>query len=88
MRTQLEVSRNRLKGFVGREMEVMLDGPVPQGSSAPKGSVAAGRSRLEAPEVDGVIFLRGKGLGRAEPGAVLRARVSTALDYDLVAEIV
>jgi ribosomal protein S12 methylthiotransferase len=87
MRVQLDVSRRRLKAFEGREIDVMLDGPVPAGSQVPKGCTAVGRSRLEAPEVDGVIFLRGKGLGRAEPGTVLRARVAEALDYDLVAEL-
>ena len=86
MRVQLDVSRRRLKAFEGRDLEVMLDGPIPAGSQVPKGCTAVGRSRLEAPEVDGVIFLRGKGLSRAEPGTVLRVRVAEALDYDLVAE--
>ncbi|MFH0908281.1 MAG: 30S ribosomal protein S12 methylthiotransferase RimO [bacterium] len=86
MRAQLDVSRRRLKAFEGREVDVMLDGPIPTGSRAPKGCVAVARSRLEAPEVDGMIFLRGKGLGRMEPGTVLRAHVTESMDYDLVAE--
>ncbi len=86
MLAQLEISRKRLAGMVGREFEVMLDGPVPPGTSAPKGAGHISRSRNEAPEVDGVVFLQGRGLGRLQPGTVLKARAVRGLDYDLVAE--
>lgn len=87
MLAQLEVSRRRLAGCVGREIDVMLDGPIPPGSSVPQGVSAVGRSRLEAHDVDGVIFLKGRGLARVAPGTRLRARVVKALDYDLMVEI-
>lgn len=86
MKAQLEVSRKRLQAMVGKPLAVMLDGPVPAGTAAPKGAVAVGRSRNEAPEVDGVIFLRGRGLAKVEPGTLMQARVVQGLDYDLVAE--
>ncbi len=88
MRAQLDVSRKRLQGFVGQTMDVMLDGPVPQGTSAPQGVGAIGRSRLEAPEVDGSIFLKGKGLGKIEPGTVLKTEIVQGLDYDLIGAVV
>jgi ribosomal protein S12 methylthiotransferase len=40
-----------------------------------------GRSRRDAPEVDGLVFIE----GAAEIGSMIRARVDRALDYDLVA---
>jgi ribosomal protein S12 methylthiotransferase len=86
MLAQQAVSRKRLAGFVGREVEVMLDGPLPQGSAAPKGASAVARSRLEASDVDGVYFLKGRGLSRLEPGTRMNVNVTGALDYDLVAE--
>jgi hypothetical protein len=48
---------------------------------------AIGRSRLEAPEVDGSIFLKGRGLAKIEPGTVLKTKAAQGLDYDLVAEM-
>jgi ribosomal protein S12 methylthiotransferase len=87
MKTQLEVSRRRLRSFVGREVEVMVDGPAPHGAPLPKGVTALGRTRLEAPEVDGVVLLKGRQAAAVEPGSVVRAAVENALDYDLVATV-
>ena len=87
MKAQLEVSRRRLRAQVGQEIAVMLDGPVPPGTAAPAGTQAVGRTRLEAPEVDGVVFLQGRGLKKIEPGTVVQARVTAGLDYDLVARV-
>ncbi len=87
MKAQLEVSRRRLRAQVGRTVEVMVDGPPPAGTDAPPGTAAVGRTRLEAPEVDGVVFLHGRGVKKLEPGTVVPARVTAGLDYDLVAQV-
>jgi ribosomal protein S12 methylthiotransferase len=86
MLAQLEVSRKRLAGFVGKETEVMIDGAIPPGSSVPQGASAVGRSQLEAHDVDGVIFLKGRGIAKLAPGTRIKARIVKSLDYDLVAE--
>jgi ribosomal protein S12 methylthiotransferase len=88
MRAQLDVSRRRLQARVGEVVDIMCDGALAPGTSAPRGCQAVGRSRLEAPEVDGVVFLRGRAPRGLEPGAILRARVVEGLDYDTVAEVV
>jgi ribosomal protein S12 methylthiotransferase len=87
MQEQLEVSRSRLKAQVGRPLEVMYDGPVAAGSAHPKGARGIGRTRLEAPEVDGLVFLEGRGVGRLEPGRRVRAKVTASFDYDLLARM-
>lgn len=84
MKAQLEVSRRRLRALVGREVEVMVDGPIPAGTAHPKGTHAVGRTRNEAPEVDGHVFLKGRDAARLEPGTVVQAKVTDALDYDYV----
>ncbi|MCW8130241.1 MAG: 30S ribosomal protein S12 methylthiotransferase RimO [Planctomycetota bacterium] len=86
MRAQLEVSRRRQKARVGRKIPVLVDGAV-NPASAPKGVASAGRSQLEAPEVDGLIFLKGRGAAGVEPGRRVTAKVVRDLDYDLIAEI-
>lgn len=86
MLAQLEVSRKRLAGFIGKETEVMIDGAIPPGSSVPQGASAVGRSQLEAHDVDGVIFLKGRGVAKLAPGTRVKARIVKSLDYDLLAE--
>jgi ribosomal protein S12 methylthiotransferase len=44
--------------------------------------ISVGRSYRDAPEVDGVVLVR----GRFEPGTFVRARITAALPYDLVGE--
>lgn len=84
MLAQRDVSRRRLRSRVGSEVAVMVDSPIPPGVAHPAGAVAIGRTQREAPEVDGVCFLRGREWKRIAPGTVRRARVEDALDYDLI----
>lgn len=86
MQAQLEVSRRRMSDQVGQRIEVMLDGYTSPDDGAPEGVVAIGRTRLQAPDVDGVVYLRGESLERLNLGDRIEARIVAALDYDLIAE--
>jgi len=85
MLAQREVSRKRTRERVGRKLDVMVDGFLEQ--SEIKGVKAVGRSQLEAPEVDGVIYLKGRGIPKLDTGMVVTAEVTDALDYDIVAKV-
>jgi hypothetical protein len=52
----------------------------------PPGVSAVGRSQLEAPEVDGVIYIRGAPRMVLRPGMRLDATIVGARDYDLIAQ--
>src|SRR6185369_11553326 len=69
MLAQREVSRKRMRARVGQSVELIIDGPLPDGKSPVKGATMLARSQLEAPEVDGVIYLKGKAAAKLEPGA-------------------
>ena len=84
---QREVSRNRLAARIGDTMDIMVDGPASMRSNPPPGARLAGRSGRQAPEVDGLTWLRGRKPGGLEPGSVVRARIVDALDYDWIAEV-
>jgi len=88
MQAQLEMSRCRQQARVGQTIRILVDGPAEHGASVPRGVRAIARSQHEAPEVDGVILLRGAAAARLEPGAFAAARVVQGLDYDVVAEVV
>ena len=77
MQVQMEVSRRRLAGKVGRTMDVIVD-TVDAGS-------AVGRTRGDAPEVDGVVRIR-KPLPSLQPGDVVPVRITGSSEYDLTGE--
>jgi ribosomal protein S12 methylthiotransferase len=76
MNVQSEIALKRNQIWVGRELDVLIEGP----SDSP--GMSAGRSFRDAPDVDGYVFVKGE----HAPGAFVRARVRTATHYDLVAE--
>jgi ribosomal protein S12 methylthiotransferase len=73
MQAQAAVSRERLAAKVGRTLQVLVD--------EVEGATAVARSAADAPEIDGVVRVRGA--RGARPGDWLRARVTRADDHDL-----
>ena len=71
MELQQGISLEKNRAWVGRRMDVLVEGRE-------KG-LAVGRSFRDAPEVDGVVLIEGD----ATPGAMIRARITGALPYDL-----
>ena len=83
MAHQKKISRKRLKAKVGREIDVLID----RLAEDEKGNrIAIGRSKADAPEIDGVVYVTGVSK-KHQPGEFLRARVSAAQEHDLVAEL-
>jgi ribosomal protein S12 methylthiotransferase len=78
MEAQAQISLNKNRELVGREMEVLVEGPMPGRATRMRG-----RTPGQAPEIDGAVFLRGE----AEPGEFVRARIERALSYDLHARV-
>jgi ribosomal protein S12 methylthiotransferase len=76
MAAQQEISRELLAEKAGRLIDVIIDEVDEEG--------AMGRSKWDAPEIDGSVFLNGE-TGLA-PGEIVKARVVHADDYDLWAE--
>jgi ribosomal protein S12 methylthiotransferase len=74
------ISAERLQRLVGREVQVLADGPANGGDPGP----AVGRTMWQADDVDGCTYLGGREVPAA--GSFVPARVVDALDYDLLAE--
>ena len=77
MELQADISRERLRRFVGRELTVLVD-------SVADGKALA-RSFADAPEIDGVVHVRNA--GRLKPGQFARTRIVHSDHYDLHAEV-
>ena len=76
MEAQQAISADILKGFIGREIDVLIDEVDAEG--------AVGRSYADAPEIDGAVILEGE--TALKPGDMVRAVVTGSDEYDLWAE--
>jgi ribosomal protein S12 methylthiotransferase len=76
MAAQKAVSAELLAAKVGREIDVIVDEVDDEGALC--------RSKWDAPEIDGSVFLNGD--TSVKPGDIIRAKVVDADDYDLWAE--
>jgi ribosomal protein S12 methylthiotransferase len=74
MQTQAEIALRKNRAMLGREVEVLVEGPVPGRSTRMRG-----RTQAQAPEIDGSVFFTGEALA----GEFVRVRVDRALTYDL-----
>ena len=74
MEVAAEISLDKNRGFIGREIEVMVEGAAPG-----RATRLRARTWAQAPEIDGMVLLSGE----AEPGEIVRARIERASTYDL-----
>jgi ribosomal protein S12 methylthiotransferase len=83
MSLQRKISKKKLKALLGRELEVLVEGP-----SEDSELVMVGRHAGQAPDIDGVVYLSGGPLGiEARPGELRTVRIESATDYDLLGEL-
>lgn len=78
MRAQQDIAFEINAAFVGRELDVLVDGTGDDGT-------LVGRSRADAPEVDGLVRLEERPGLNLKPGDLVECRVEAALGYDLLA---
>ena len=84
MRTQQKISAAAREQWVGREFDVLVEGP-----SEETDLLWQGRTSLHAPEIDGQVLINDFGPHEAlVPGSFYRAEITEAHDYDVVARIV
>ena len=83
MTHQENISGRRLQAKVGREIDVLVDRITVEENGT---RIAIGRSKADAPEIDGVVFVTG-GSRTLLPGELLRAKVVAAQEHDLLAEL-
>src|SRR5205807_3385332 len=80
MEVQQQIAFEWSRRQIGREMDVLIDAPDPE---IPNHLLA--RSYADAPDIDGLVRIKGKGL---HPGDLVRAKVTAADGYDLVARAI
>ncbi len=76
MEVQAEISAARLAKKIGTVQEVIID------ECEDEDGVAVGRTKADAPEIDGVIYVTTD--GHLEPGDIVNVKVTANEEYDLV----
>jgi ribosomal protein S12 methylthiotransferase len=75
MLLQRQISLEKNQSFIGKKMQVLVEGETEDGMF--------GRSYRDAPEIDGLVYLPGS---KAQPGTFVEATIAEATEYDLIAE--
>ncbi|WP_201836637.1 30S ribosomal protein S12 methylthiotransferase RimO [Microvirga zambiensis] len=78
MQTQQKVSAKILKSKVGRTLPVIID---EQGAT-----VATGRTKYDAPEIDGAVYVASK--TPLKPGEIVNVKIESSDEYDLHGSVV
>lgn len=79
MLLQQSISKEINSSYLGKEIEVLID-EIKLG----KPNIVLGRTRADAPEIDGKVIIRGD---KAQVGNIIKVKVIEASEYDLVGEI-
>ena len=82
MEVAQRVSLRQNRKMVGRELQVLVEGAGD--ARGGRALTMVGRSYRDAPEVDGLVFFSGS----AWVGEMVRVRITSALQYDLIGEMV
>ena len=80
MAMQQEIAFENNESRIGEEMDVMIEGYLPDDD------IYVGRSYMDAPDVDGYIFINTD--EELMTGDIVRARVTGAYEYDLIGELI
>jgi len=76
MTLQQEISQAFLDSMTGKVMDVMIEGWLPEDN------VAVGRTYMDAPDIDGYVFVQAK--KRHDSGQFIKAEITGASEYDLM----
>lgn len=79
MSLQQEISRKKQREWIGREIDVVVEG-----YSEETDLLLQGRNPWQAPDIDGVTYISD---GEAQVGQLVRVKITDAHDYDLVGTI-
>jgi len=80
MEIQRDISSQINEKFLNKKMDIIIDK-----KTAEEKNLYLGRTQYDAPEVDGLVYLKAKS-NNLKPGDIITAMISDSYEYDLVAE--
>jgi ribosomal protein S12 methylthiotransferase len=83
MKTQAGISRHKLRGMIGKHVEVLLEG-----ASDESDLLLKARMETQAPDIDGHVLINDTGDQPVQSGQFHQVEITDSMDYDLVGRIV
>jgi ribosomal protein S12 methylthiotransferase len=84
MQIQKQISRRNKKSLVGRQFDLLLEGPSEESEL-----LWEGRTAMHAPEIDGKLYVNDWAeVENPVPGEFYRCEITETHDYDLIARLV
>lgn len=80
MEVQQNISREKHKDFIGKTVEVVVEG-----LSDETDLLLQGRMSQQAPDIDGVVLIND---GQAKIGEFVKVKITDSMEYDLIGEII
>ncbi len=80
MKLQQEISLKAHRSFIGKEIEVLVEG-----FSEETDLLLQGRSSQQAPDIDGIVYINS---GNAKVGDLVKVKITDSMEYDLIGEMV
>lgn len=80
MQAQKKISLQKLQNKVGNEVDIIID-------EINRKQIIA-RTKYDAPEIDGLVYIKNNGLKNVAVGDIVRAKIIKADEYDLFAQFV
>src|SRR5205807_7984276 len=82
MKEQAKISTTRLRGMIGRTVEVLLEG-----TSDESDLLLQGRMETQAPDIDGHVLINDIEEIEAVPGRFYNVEITDSLEYDVIGKI-
>lgn len=83
MKLQQDISSKILEGYIGKTFDVIIDE-----ASEDNPDVYIGRTQYDAPEVDGVVYVKSKIKNQIlKIGEIIKVKITDTYEYDLVGEL-
>ena len=86
MEIQQGIAFEHAKNMIGKTLEVFIEGKLPEEGNEPGVYVYIGRSYMDAPNIDGYVFVTAD--VEMMSGTFAKVKVTEAKDYDLIAELI
>jgi ribosomal protein S12 methylthiotransferase len=84
MLLQQKISARKSREMVGRTVDVLIDGSgTVEDGTGRQAPIYAGRTYRQAPEVDGMVFVKPPKGTELKMGSVTRVRITESTEYDL-----
>ena len=80
MKCQMEISKKKLKSKVGKVLDVIIDDV--------NGRKIIGRTMFDAPEIDGVVYIKQVELSIYNKGDLIKVLITDSNDYDLFGKVI